>query len=371
MKLPYRTGDSFALPLGNGEAATAMIVACDHHVVKIAVGEQRLRVYDEALVLHRWHRIDGGSSLDYADATLGMTKLGAHYDKVVGPAHAERIIASARGIATFDDARLTVLEVNDETSSVRLDALAAQSLLSWSEPLALSALGRVLTWCESRGDAQVRLHASASSQAAAFANVPLAELTLAGPFDPTIRFEGVPELTLDTPLGAASLERSFPNLRALRVGWGARSVDLTALRGLADLEHFDLSHLELEGATSLEALTGLPALRDLRVARLHGLRSLAGLERMELRALCIQEQSQLESLAPLHACASLEQLELLGMWQWAIEDMEWAFKLPALVRAQIDIGGRRKNVELYRQARWAYPWPVFSGVCASRVSPLG
>jgi hypothetical protein len=28
------------------------------------------------------------------------------------------------------------------------------------------------------------------------------------------------------------------------------------------------------------------------------------------------------------------------------------------VRAEIDIGGRRKNVELNRRARWAYPWPL-------------
>jgi hypothetical protein len=30
---------------------------------------------------------------------------------------------------------------------------------------------------------------------------------------------------------------------------------------------------------------------------------------------------------------------------------------PALIRAEIDIGGRRKNVELYRRAHWAHPWP--------------
>jgi len=372
VKLPYRSGDSFALPLGNGEVVTAAIVACDHHVVEIAADEQRLRVYDEALVLHRWAPCHPERSEAKSRERLSTTALRAYArdDKVVGPAHAERIIASARGVAHFDDLPLTVYEVDDETSLARLDALPAPVMVSWSVPLAESALRRVRAWCEGRSETRLRLHSGAASQAAAFANTPLAELTLAGPFDGTVRFKSVRELVLDTPLPAIALERAFPNLRTLRIGWGARNVELMSLRGLHQLERLDLSHLELERADSLEPLSELPALRELRVARLHGLRSLAGLERMRLRTLCVEEQSQLESLVPLAACTPLEQLELLGMWQWSIEDMEWAFGLPALVRARIDIGGRRKNVELYRRARWAYPWPVFSGVCANRVGPL-
>jgi len=254
VKLPYRSGDSFALPLGNGEVVTAAIVACDHHVVEIAADEQRLRVYDEALVLHRWAPCHPERSEAKSRERLSTTALRAYArdDKVVGPAHAERIIASARGVAHFDDLPLTVYEVDDETSLARLDALPAPVMVSWSVPLAESALRRVRAWCEGRSETRLRLHSGAASQAAAFANTPLAELTLAGPFDGTVRFKSVRELVLDTPLPAIALERAFPNLRTLRIGWGARNVELMSLRGLHQLERLDLSHLELERADHVE-----------------------------------------------------------------------------------------------------------------------
>ncbi len=55
--------------------------------------------------------------------------------------------------------------------------------------------------------------------------------------------------------------------------------------------------------------------------------------------------------------STLEQLELLDLWQLELGDVMPLCELPHLVRAQIDVGGRRKNVELYRRAAWAYPWP--------------
>ena len=54
MKLPYRVGDSFTMPIGDGSTVEARIVAHDHHTVVIAVSDLVLRVSDRALVLHRW-----------------------------------------------------------------------------------------------------------------------------------------------------------------------------------------------------------------------------------------------------------------------------------------------------------------------------
>ncbi len=62
----------------------------------------------------------------------------------------------------------------------------------------------------------------------------------------------------------------------------------------------------------------------------------------------------------------LEQLELDGLWQFDVPDVEPLLAMPALVRAKVDIGGRRKNVELYKRARWAYPWPFESVMEAAR-----
>ena len=55
MKLPYRTGDIFALPLGDGSFVDAQIVACGHHTVDIVPeGAAAIRATDRALVLERW-----------------------------------------------------------------------------------------------------------------------------------------------------------------------------------------------------------------------------------------------------------------------------------------------------------------------------
>ncbi|MGA7746723.1 MAG: hypothetical protein WBG27_09080 [Candidatus Aquilonibacter sp.] len=258
MKLPYRAGDSFALPLGDGTSTPATILACDHHTVDIAVADMVLRgVSDRALVLHRWkvkhHRSPSTTAL----------RACARDDKSnrwMGPAHAERIVATHLGIA---DLELPPLVVRNRWNPV---------FAPESRYLRIAARGCTL--------------------------------------DPRELAQHYPRLEVLECSGVALTSLAFPrSLRALRLS-------------------------RIESPLDLRELAALP----LRVLALEHLRHAIGTE-------------------ALAGWNSLEQLEMLGFWQLELDDAMPLLELPALVRAEIDIGGRRKNVELYRRANWAYPWP--------------
>jgi hypothetical protein len=360
VKLPYRSGDSFELPLGDGTFVHATISACHHHVVDITVADRALRVFDDALVLHRWHACKGEPHQGHPEHVEGPP---------VGPAHAERIVATWRSVAAFDDSPIAVYEMHDGVTDEWLASLPHAAWLAWSRPLEAGALAHLRTYAESTCSTRLRLHGPAAAQLDAFAGAPIHELALAGPFHTSLTFANVRELTLDTPFDGHDLAQTFPNLRTLRIAAGAKRVDLSALGGLARLEVLDCSHVGL-AQSDLEPLAGLQTLRALRLARVDGLHVLRGLERMPaLYALAIEHQ-HLDSLAPLPSCVSLVQLELQGMWQYTIDELAWLHALPRLVRADVDIGGRRKNLELYRRGRWAYPWPVFSAGGAKLIERL-
>ncbi len=117
------------------------------------------------------------------------------------------------------------------------------------------------------------------------------------------------------------------------------------------LEALDCSGIAL---TSLEFPRTLRALRLARVTTPVDLRTLAALP---LHTLALEQLREVRGVEALAGWASLEQLEMLGFWQLELDDVMPVVQLQGLVRAEIDIGGRRKNVELYRRAGWAYPWP--------------
>ena len=108
------------------------------------------------------------------------------------------------------------------------------------------------------------------------------------------------------------------------------------------------------GLTSLEFPRTLRALRLARVTTPVDLRALAALP---LHTLALEQLREVRGVEALANWTSLEQLEMLGFWQLELDDVMPLVQLQGLVRAEIDIGGRRKNVELYRRAAWAYPWP--------------
>jgi hypothetical protein len=86
MKLPYRVGETFTMPIGDGSVVEATIVAHDHHTVDIAVSDLVLRVWDSALVLHRWKTVRptyGRSRIlrsEPSPASCGYSKSGPEFD---------------------------------------------------------------------------------------------------------------------------------------------------------------------------------------------------------------------------------------------------------------------------------------------------
>ena len=182
-----------------------------------------------------------------------------------------------------------------------------------------------------------------------------------------VALPNIRRLTLDARCEMRGLAEAFPNLERLRIGDGVRSFDAHHLVRMQNLIELDVAHVQVE---RVDALAALPRLRALRLAHIAHLRTLEPLEGIALEVLAIEALPALEPPAALRACTSLEQIELRAMWQWTIEECAWLFDLPNLVRVEADIGGRRKNVELYRRARWAHPWPVFSDARVTSVAPL-
>ncbi len=355
MKLPYRVGDSFALPLGDGRTANARIVGHAHHLVEIAIAGPderdafRLRTTDRALVLQRWRKTGHGDAA--VDPSLPRA------ERIVGPALAERLAAERFGILAATDARVRVraLHAHDDAAAVltELPDDACVTLLDRLEPRALAQL---CAWFADRPRATLRLDDGAAAHLAEIAAWPLARLALAG----NCVLEGivapaVRRLDVQAPLTTTAIARAFPSLRALRIGALRAEVDIAALAACGALELLDCSHVRLRNADAVPACTQL---RALRLAHTSSPPNAATIARLPLRALALEAQSTLGDLAPLARIASLEQLELRELWQYDIEDVAFVHAMPALLRAEIDIGGRRKNVELYRRAAWAYPWPV-------------
>ncbi|MEO9171374.1 MAG: hypothetical protein ABI282_10910 [Candidatus Baltobacteraceae bacterium] len=337
MKLPYRNGTWHELPLGDGSFAVMCIMRVDRHCVDIAAYADTsaspvavLRVSDRALVLHRWHAIDARGS---------VPDLPTENATWVGPARAERIVASRLGRIPFKE---SAIEVRD----LRNGVTPSGSLLTWREPLDPATLREVETYVRRHQNVSVRLYGTAVRQLDALATWPLRHLRLAG--EPgRARIESVRELHLeaDTDVGAAL--QCFPNVSALRIAVRNLRFDAGSIGGAG------IALLDCSGLRCVVHLRALPALRALRLARIVDEPDLDGLN---VTALSIDDVG-IASLGPIEAMPALEQLELRGLWQLRIGDVEPALTHANLVRGFVDIGGRRKNIEIYRRARWAYPWP--------------
>ncbi len=354
MKLPYRVGDSCALPLGDGRRTRARIVGHVHHLVDLAIEDASgrdvlvVRTTDRALVLQRWQRI--------ARANAQVDTAVPRHPRIVGPAHAERLAARALGAAIPDERPLAVRMLHRHTDlGPLLGALSGDAMLVLSEPLAPAALALLRAWCEAHPSATIRLDGEGATQLADVASWPVSrvvlagEVSLAGITAPRVRW-----LDLLVPLATAAVVDAFPELTSLRASALRAELDVAALARLHALRALDCSHVRLRGA---DALPRLRALRALRVASVEQPPSPEAIAALPLHALAIEAQGTLGDLRALARCAALQELELRELWQFAIEDVTFVHEMRALQRVEIDIGGRRKNVELYRRASWAYPWP--------------
>ncbi len=362
MKLPYRLGDSFALPLGNGQFARSCIVQCEHRVVVIRawIGEESwldLRVSDDALVVHRWKR----------DGSIDVTKLNeprAQNIYWMTASRAERIVAASIGAPHPRERKISIREVLDGNASDALATLDDDCILAFTQRLVAATVERVAAALHNHPGVTIRMSGDAMTHLNAFASAPIGRLTIAGPIDHIPPLPALRHLEILYPHNVQQIAAAAPNLASLRFAVRGSAIDLRDLRALPDLQTLDLSLIAIADAKSFGELAPL---RALRVNRVTGIANMDAIATLPLQALALEHLHELQSTAALAHVTSMEQLELHGLWQLAIPDVEWALEHEGLLRAEIDIGGRRKNLELYRRAHWAYPWR-FPGTSTSWVA---
>jgi len=351
VKLPYRLGDSFALPLGNGQFARSCIVHCEHRVVivRVTTGEASwldLRVSDDALVMHRW-RHDGRVDLRGAAEPQPQNRYWMH------SARAERIAAGALGAPHPRERKIRVRELRDDNAAAALAEVDDDCILTLTESISNETLDHISAAIFNHPGLTIRLTGEAVAHLGALAKTPITRLSLSEPVDHFPPIETMLHLDLADAGALASADSAFPNLASLRVSQRAAALQIRELSALRKLRWLDLSLIHVVDETEFAHLREL---RSLRLNRITGMRSADALAPVELNTLALEDMHELERVDGLARIASLEQLELLGLWQFEIDDVTWTLNSERLTRAEIDIGGRRKNIELYRRAQWAYPW---------------
>lgn len=313
------------------------VMRVNHHVVDIAAYEDAatspiaaLRVYDRALVLHRWHG---------AEKARPTPDVPVENVNPMTAAKAERTIASLAG-------RLPFRQRSTEVRDLRSGDEPSGSFLTWREPLDVPTLRRVEAYVHNNPDVSVRLGAGAMRQLRDLRTWPLRRLRIDG--EPhAARIEAVRELHLESAMNFSALAEAFPNLSALRISARGATFDAKSFSGAK------LGKLDLSGLKCVTNLGELPHLHALRLVRTMNEPDLGGLN---LRTLAVDDVA-LRSLEAVTSMRELEELELRALWQLQIADASPLAALPKLVRGWVDIGGRRKNIEVYRRVRWAYPWP--------------
>ncbi|MDQ2866359.1 MAG: hypothetical protein M3R51_09050 [Candidatus Eremiobacteraeota bacterium] len=337
MKLPYRAGTWVEVPLGDGSFVRACIMRADHHTVDIAAYEDVeagpvavLRVSDGALVLHRWCSVPAPHRV--AEHAVENTRW-------IGAALSERRIAARLRRLPFIERSIGVRDMRDGGEP-------DGSLLTWGRPLDAPTLLRIERYVRERPATAIRLYGTAVSQLAHIAAWPIAHLRVAGEVSGII-MESVRELHLETTVDIGAAVACAPNVSTLRIATRDAILDARTIAQCG------ITLLDCSGLKRLLHLNALPSLRALRLARIA---EEPALDVPHLRALCIDEVA-ITSLDALHEMPELQQLDLRGLWQLSIQDARSLRSFPQLIRCWVDIGGRRKNIEIYREARWAYPWP--------------
>jgi hypothetical protein len=241
-------------------------------------------------------------------------------------------------------------------------------------------------WIEDRSDAMLRLESPAFGVLRRLeGSTPMRLLLGSGPppsgLSPLGRVERVTFFSGD---GVAEWLRILPGVRVVRIALHGARFDATQLAraslggcSIGEGSVVNLRALESTGIRALElrdvavdrfedvgALSQLRALRASAVEKVRSLSSLRGLA--ELRSVWLQRLPHFERLSDLLALPSLESLELESLWQFGMLEAEVLYSLPRLARASIDIGGRRKNVEIHKRLRL----PPAAPFCLEREASL-
>jgi hypothetical protein len=277
---------------------------------------------------------------------------------------------------------LAVRDLRSPVDVAALAALPAGTMLQWRDPVASQELAAIERWAYARPDARIRLYGRAVAQIDTLGPWPLASLQIECTRLPAVhaRFERVHDLGLEgAPENLARLLGAFPALQRLRIAGRGGTVAAGALAAAPGLRWLAVSNTTLSDAHRLAASSRLevlelhaaaapglqatlhhPGLLALRLSEMDGVTSLEGLRDGGLRVLSLRRLLYLETLAPLAGLARLESLELGELWQFDLAELRFLDAMPALRRLTVDIGGRRKNVEVYKRMPMdrALPFPA-------------
>ena len=369
MKRPYRPGDWFAIPLGDGRYAVGIVARGTRKAIAGYVFGERFEgvpsqrdleafdasralwsgsFSDRAMVEDRWPVIGGHAAFVSSDWSLEPT-----YRRVLSSLVLERLVATG----ALPSHRRVVRDLHAAVDAATLERFPDDTQLQWRSPPSSQSLEAVAAWIATRPHASVRLYGDALASVSEFARMAHVRTLIVGEGDLPATlpvFSSVRRVELEQMLPTARLVQAFPRAIALRVAAADFAIDMRPLEALDELRVLDCSGGVVEG---LESLGRMPQLAALRLSRTRGWSSVDVFAETRIRALSLEHHVQLTNLTPLARMSELEQLELRGLWQFNVADMHWLASCHTLRRTTIDIGGRRKNVEIYRRAVWAAAWP--------------
>lgn len=331
MKRPYSVGDVFGVPFGGADYARGVVVALGVRCATLAFDDLVLRVGDEALTLQRWPVT--GRAADFHAASYPL----AESPRIEAPEIVqERLAARAAGRAWMRR-HLIVRDVQAPIVAETLREAPADARVQWRDPLEANDLRAIQAWFERNPRATLRPYGAARDHA------PSRALLRA-----SISREGVLE-TADVTRDA-DLVREIAVQRLVARGRPGDAFNARLLATYPTLESLHVSGMQLDHAS---AIAELPNLRSLSLRNVRGLRDLAWLDRAPLTHLSLDGMLGVDDVSPIERMTSLRHLELRGAWQLSLADVAWLRDAPNLVGLTLDIGGRRKNLEIFK----AHPRP--------------
>jgi hypothetical protein len=261
----------------------------------------------------------------------------------------------------------------------RLDALPADASLYLRDRLRGDEVARIARWLQACPDSTVRVDGRAHELLDTLAAVLPRNVEICSAVAPleTTKIERVERVTF---AGANAIGRwieRFPNARAIRAVLHGDTLDAAAIAtarvtalslcegtvsnvaALRDATHLQTLELRDVAIDVFEPVGELLELRSLRLCAVEKLASIQALRgHRNLRSLWLERLPFLRRLSDLAALPALESLDLSKLWQFDMRDAGVFFELPCLRAAGIDIGGKRKNVEILKRLQLP-PAPVF------------
>ena len=277
--------------------------------------------------------------------------------------------------------RLCVRDLHGPFADRTFASLPAGARIQWREPLAEADLSRAAAWLQTHPEASLRLYGRACGQLAALAHGPFVPARLAldaTRLDSGLSHPGVADLTLDgTPADWAATLAAFPAVETLQADLRGGGFDLAALAHAPNLRRLSLANARLRGEWRAASSPGLSVveLRDmpaggaeellrfpdtvaLRLSRIGEMRSIDALAgHANLRVVALEALTHVDSVHVLATLPRLESLDVRGLWQLSLDDVAFIPSMLGLRRLALDIGGRRKNVEIYKKVRLPKPPP--------------